>query len=244
VVELAARNAVHPHMRSLVLALPFLVVTASAAAQRDHGAAERAMRTPPDSIGRLHMVLTPTRAGTRADSQKAVALLRELRTAIARYADTTAAVRDGYRMFAPHLKTQKTYHFTRNWNGFTSAFRFSASKPTSLLYERDSTGQMKLTGAMYTMPKRASEKRLDERIALSIAQWHKHVNWCVPTKKDQARWLEKKGGLPVFGPESPIATAADCKKVGGDFRESIFGWMVHVNTSAGDDLRAAFGHHH
>src|SRR5687768_14546435 len=99
-------------MRSPVLALLFLAVltAAPAMAQHDHGAAERAMAAAPDSIGRLHMVLTPTRTATKADSQKAFALLNELRAAIARYADTTAAVRDGFRMFAPHLKTQKTFH--------------------------------------------------------------------------------------------------------------------------------------
>ena len=202
------------------------------------------MMTPPDSIGRLHMEVTALRKPTRADSAKAIAVAKELRSAIAKYADTASAVRDGYTMFAPQMKTQKTYHFTRNMNAFTSVFRFDPAKPTSLLYERDSTGRMKLVGAMYTMPKRASLDRLNDRIPLSIAQWHKHVNWCVPGKKHQERWLEKKNGLPVFGPESPIATEAECKKVGGEFHETAFGWMIHANVFAGDDLATVFGHHH
>jgi hypothetical protein len=70
------------------------------------------------------------------------------------------------------------------------------------------------------------------------------VNWCVPGKKNQARWLEKKNGLPVFGPESPVATKAECTKAGGDFKENIFGWMVHANVFAGESLEAIFGHHH
>jgi hypothetical protein len=70
------------------------------------------------------------------------------------------------------------------------------------------------------------------------------VNWCLPPKADQARWFEKKDGLPVFGPESPIATKSECDKVGGRFEPSIFGWMVHANVFAGDDLGTIFGDHH
>jgi hypothetical protein len=219
--------------------LAALMVAASspAAAQHDHGAAERAMSTTPDSIGRLHMEVTPVRKVTKADSLKALNIVRELRAAIAKYADTAAASRDGYRMFAPELKAQTTFHFTKNSNAFKEAFRFDATKPTSILYEKDSTGKLRLVGAMYTMPKRASAAKLDERIPLSIAQWHKHVN-C------QARWLERKDGRPLFGPESPIATKAECDKAGGEFKEDVFGWMVHANVFAGDDLRAVFGHHH
>jgi hypothetical protein len=230
-------------MHRIVVTLGFAVAL-PAAAQHDHGAAERAMSAPPDSIGRLHMEVTPVRKATTADSAKAMSVVKELRASIAKYADTTAAVRDGYKMFAPQLKTQKTFHFTKNSNAFKEAFRFNAGKPTSLLYEKDSTGKLKLVGAMYTMPKRASAEKLDKRIPLSVAQWHKHVNWCVPGKKNPARWLERKSGLPVFGPESPIVTKAECEKAGGEFKENIFGWMVHANVFAGDDLASIFGHHH
>ena len=225
-------------------ALILVISAIPSAAQHDHGAAERAMSAPPDSIGRLHMEVTPLRKATSADSARALKVAKELRASIAKYADTAAAARDGYRMFAPTLKTQKTFHFTKKSHAFKEAFRFDPAKPTSLLYEKDSIGRLKLVGAMYTMPKRASAAKLDERLPLSIAQWHKHVNWCVPGKKNQERWLEKKNGLPVFGPESAIATKAECEKAGGEFKENIFGWMVHANVFAGENLGAIFGHHH
>ena len=46
---------------------------------------------------------------------RAAAITRELRTALLKYRDTSAAVADGYRMFLPGLKQQKVYHFTNSW---------------------------------------------------------------------------------------------------------------------------------
>lgn len=206
--------------------------------------AEHSMSGPMDSIMMRHMELSPVRTATKADSTKALAAVKELRAAISKYQDTATAVADGYVMFAPGMKNQKTYHFTKKGNAFEEVFRFNAAKPTSLLYEKDAAGKMQLVGAMYTMPKRASLSRLDGRIPLSIARWHKHVNWCLPGKGEQTRWLERKSGMPVFGPESPIATKTECDKVGGQFEPSVFGWMVHANVFAGDDLGTIFGDRH
>jgi hypothetical protein len=98
---------------------------------------------------------------------------------------------------------------------------------------------------MYTMPRSASLSALDARVPLSIAEWHQHVNWCLPKSGDPpSRWLEVRYGHPVFGPESPIATKAACDVVGGEFQPTVFGWMVHVNVFAGDDLRAIFADTH
>ncbi len=102
------------------------------------------------------------------------------------------------------------------------------------MFERERDGRLELLGAMYTAPKRMSVDRLDEGVPLSIARWHKHVNWCVPGRGQRERWLEKRDGHPVFGPQSPIATREACEAVGGRFLPSIFGWMVHVNAFAED----------
>jgi hypothetical protein len=217
---------------------------ASAGADHAMNMAEHSMSGAMDSIMMRHMELSPLRKATKADSTRALAAVTELRVGISKYQDTTVAVADGYQMFAPGMKNQKTYHFTKKGNAFEEAFRFNAAKPTSLLYVKDAAGAMKLVGAMYTMPKRASQSRLDARIPLSIARWHKHVNWCVPGKGQQARWTEKKDGMSVFGPESLIATKAECDKVGGQFEETVFGWMVHANVFAGDDLGTIFADHH
>jgi hypothetical protein len=192
----------------------------------------------------LHMEMTPTRPGTAADSARAKAIVYTLRGAIAKYRDTTVAVRDGYRMFAPKIRNQKVYHFSSNWMGVQEAFRFDPSKPTSLLYKKKPDGAFELVGAMYVAPKRFSPEQLDARVPLSIARWHKHVNWCIPPRGQTERWLERKDGQAVFGPESPIMTKAACDAVGGVFRDSIFGWMVHANVFAGDDAKSIWGDEH
>lgn len=203
--------------------------------------AEHAMNGHMDAMMMRHMELTPARMPTHDDSVRATRLADELRQSIAKYQDTTAAVRDGYRMFMPQVKTQRVYHFT-NWRrAVLEAFRFDAEKPTSILYTREADGHFKLIGAMYTMPKRASLSRLNGRVPLSIARWHKHVNWCVPKKGEMSRWTEQRDGHPLFGPESPIATKAECDAVDGDFHDVVAGWMIHANVFAGADLGSIWG---
>jgi len=225
---------------------------AAASAQHQHhtdstrmvGAADAAMSGALSANARAHMELSPTRKATREDTAKARAVVRELREALAKYADTTAAVADGYKMFMPNVKAQRVYHFTNYRNAFMEALRFDAAKPTSLLYERAADGRLKLVGAMYSAPKRMRLGRLDDRIPLSIARWHKHVNWCLPPKDQADRWLEQRNGQPLFGPESPITTRKACDDVDGVFHPNLFGWMVHANVFAGDDLGVIFGHDH
>lgn len=177
----------------------------------------------------LHMLMTPARVPTARDSAAAAKVAETLETEIAQYGDTVAAVEAGYRMFAPQIKTQRVYHFTNGLNALEEAFRFDPAKPTSLLYRKDPTGTFVLIGAMYAVPKRFTIEQLDARVPTSIARWHKHVNWCVPPRGAGQRWLERRNGEPVFGPESPIATRAECDAVGGDFHPSLLGWMVHAN---------------
>jgi hypothetical protein len=225
--------------------------TSGHAADDDHmvGMADHAMSNMGmDSIMSRHMEMTPRRVATHDDSTRALAVVAELRQAIAKYKDVSAAERDGFRMFAPNIKNQHVYHFTNYRNAFKEAFRFDPDQPTSLLYKRGADGQLVLIGAMYTMPKRTDIDKLDERVPLGIAQWHKHVNWCVPKRGESARWTETQGGHPLFGPESPIATKETCDAVGGNFFASPLGWMIHANVFAGQDLGAIFaddhGHEH
>jgi hypothetical protein len=208
------------------------------------GVAEESMSGAPSDFAMRHIELSPARVMTPQDSARAMDVAARLRLALAKYADTSAAVADGYRMFAPRLKQQRIYHFTNYRNAFMEAFRFDPEKPTSILYRRAADGRLEIVGAMYTAPKRAPVELLDERVPLSVARWHKHVNWCVPARGESDRWFERREDVPVFGPQSPIATRAECDAVNGRFLESPLGWMIHVNVFAGDELGMIFAHSH
>ncbi len=208
---------------------------------QDHAAHEAMAGAMMESA---HMRMTPMRPRTVADSVRATAIADTLRAALARYADPAAAERAGFKLFAPQIKNQKVFHYT-NWKyALGAAFRFDPAKPTSILYKRDASGQMKLVGAMYTMPKRASPADLDRRVPLSVAQWHLHTNLCLPPKGQEQRYSELQNGKPLFGLSGTITTKDACDAEHGTFHPVIFGWMVHANVFEGTDLASVWGHEH
>jgi hypothetical protein len=181
-----------------------------------------------------HMRLTPARVATAADSLRADSIAFALRDAITKYRDVRLAVADGYRMFAPGVP-QRIYHFTKWENAVRAELTFDATRPTSLLYTKDSAGRYHLIGAMYTAPARSDNDDLDARVPLGVAQWHLHTDICLPRRlRDRTEWARTRNGLPLFGPASLIATEEECDAVGGRFRESVFNWMVHVNVFTSD----------
>jgi hypothetical protein len=233
--------------------LLMLVARLAGAQAHVHGAEAAPMATPVptaphvhtvDDNVKLHMEMTPALRGTSVDSARAAKVAGTLRAALMHYRDTAAAVADGYHMFLPEVKEQRVYHFTNSWRAVQEAFRFEPARPTSLLYRKEPAGKFVLVGAMYTAPKRFGYDKLDARVPLSVARWHKHVNWCVPKRGARERWLERQNGEPVFGPQSPIATKEACSVAGGNFHPSIFGWMLHANVFAGDDPASIWGDDH
>ena len=190
-----------------------------------------------------HMTLTPPRPPSAADSSRAAALVQQIRAALERYRDVRAAQADGFRQFLPNVK-QPVYHFTNRRWALGEVFRFDPAKPTSLLYRQEPDGRFVLEGVMYSAPARTPLEELDRRIPLSIARWHEHVNWCLPTRGQADRWREVRDGKPVFGPKSPIATANACDAVGGGFFPRLFGWMVHVMVFESDDPKVIWGSGH
>ena len=190
-----------------------------------------------------HMAYTTSRPLTPADSVRAAQVVNELRQAIAKYADVKVAEADGYKMFAPQIKNQPQYHFTKGLNALRNQFGFDPARPTSLLYKKNSRGELQLVGAMYTASKGTSEDELNARVPLSVARWHRHVNWCVPPRLEKERWSETKNGRPVFGPLG-VATRDECDIAGGRFIPQAFGWMVHASTFSGNDLSSIWHDDH
>ena len=183
-----------------------------------------------------HMHMTSPRPQTAADVERANEIAKELRAGIEKYKDYHVALENGYKIFAPKLP-QKEYHFTNYTNGFLEAFTFDPARPTSLLYKKTADGY-ELVGAMYTMPKRATEEQLNARVPLSIATWHLHTNLCLPPlgQMKNADWTK-------FGLQGSITTQEACDAAGGRFHPVILGWMVHVYPYE-DSTDKIFAMHH
>jgi hypothetical protein len=184
-----------------------------------------------------HLRMTAMRPQTPEDAQRAAQITAQLRDGIAKYKDYRVALKDGYKIFLPSLP-QPEYHFTNYVNGFLEAFTFDPARPTSLLYKKTATAY-ELVGAMYTMPKGATEDQLDKRIPLSVATWHLHTNLCMPAR-DQRR----NADWTKFGLRGSIATQEACDAAGGRFHPVIFGWMVHVYPYEDSNDKVFAMHHH
>jgi hypothetical protein len=169
-----------------------------------------------------HMAWSDTRPATDADRERAAEIVKTLQTALAKYKDYHVAEADGFKPFHPEFR-QDIYHFTRWQNGLKAAFTFDSAEPTSLLYKKTPNGGYELVGAMYTAPRGTSEAKLDQRVPLGVARWHRHVNLCFPPKGQRATadWTK-------FGVNGSIATKTACDAAGGRFYPQVFGWMVHV----------------
>ena len=170
-----------------------------------------------------HMRMTDLRPSNPADQQRADDIVRRLRASIEKYQDYRVALADGYKIFMPNAKTPMK-HFT-NWRyAMRAGWRFDPEHPTSLLYEQHGDSY-KLVGAMFTAPKRYGEEQLDQRVPLSVAQWHEHVDFCKAPKGSENEYF---GKTPRFGLLGSITSKEECDAAGGKFYPVLFNWMVHV----------------
>jgi hypothetical protein len=170
-----------------------------------------------------HMKMTALHSPKPGDAARAGQIVESARKASEKYLDYHVALADGYQIFHPEVP-QKMYHFTNYGYAIEARFRFAPEHPTSLLYEKHGD-DYKLIGVMYTAPKRLDEDQLDERVPLSVAQWHEHVNFCAPPPERRKELLAPH---PQFGLRGSITTQAACEAAGGTFHPVIFNWMVHV----------------
>lgn len=176
-----------------------------------------------------HMQMTPLRPVQSGDQKRADDIAKTAKDVLARYTDYKTAETDGFHAFLPNIK-QKMVHFTNSKYAVEAAFHFNPEHPTSLLYEPVGDGY-RLVGAMYTAPARFSEDQLNQRVPLSIAQWHLHTNLCIPPQGRRGELLQPHS---KFGLNGSIVTEEACKTAGGTFHEHIFGWMVHVYPNESD----------
>lgn len=199
-----------------------------AASEREMNAATQMMSSHHMEMG-PHMKMTELRRPQPGDLERAKLVVDEARRVMEKYQDYHAALNDGFKIFLPNVP-QRQYHFTNYWYGFEAGFRFNPEHPTSLLYDKTTDGY-KLAGVMYTASAKADEEELNDRIPLSVAQWHEHVNFCFPPKGRESEAWEKN---PKFGMAGSISTREACDEAEGRFVPLLLGWMVHVYPSEKD----------
>lgn len=216
---------------------PFLLALLSSAlltagfAQADHDMSNMsdAAMSMHEMHSSSHMHMTTMRELQPGDQSKADAIAATAKRVMAKYTDYKVAEADGFKPFYPEFK-QPMYHFTSSKYAIEAQFSFNPEHPTSLLYEPTKDGY-RLVGVMYTAPYRYDEDQLNQRVPLSIAQWHMHTNLCIPPL---GHWKEIGGSTPKFGLNGSISDESACKAENGTFRDHVFGWMVHVYPNESD----------
>lgn len=184
------------------------------------------------AMAHVHMSFTPRRAGTAADTARAIALLEALRQAVAPYQTLEAARAAGYvaRRSPESVKEGKLLHAGRRPGRLRDIGKFDPATPQALLFRRVADGAMQLAGAMFVAPPLATIEDLDAMVPLGVARWHQHMNVCVSADRSSSRRL------------AHATTEGACSRLGGRFR-SQSRYMVHVMTDAGNDLALAFPQH-
>jgi hypothetical protein len=169
-----------------------------------------------------HIYTTVLKQDAPGDNRRAQEILDILRKSMAKYKDYRTAIADGFQPFMPKTD-QQTYWFINDRNAYLSAYEFNPGHPTSLLYQK-SKGSYQLVGAIFIAPKAATGAQLNDRIPLSVARWHEHVNLCVAPKRAAGQPSDAK----KFGLNGSTATRGVCAAAGGRWVPQVFGWMVTV----------------
>jgi hypothetical protein len=223
-----AQSAPQAKPSSSMSNMPGMSQTATPSAQSEVAASPAATRAAMSDMdmdmhmNMAHMFMTALRPANAADQARAAQIVTALRPAIEKYKDYKVALAGGYKIFFPNFP-QPIYHFTSRSNALRAQFTFDPARPTSLLYKKVGDGYQ-LVGAMYTAPKRFNEDQLNQRVPLSVARWHKHVNFCLaPFGTPQSQVDHTK-----FGFAGSIATEQACSAAGGHWIPQVFNWMVHV----------------
>ncbi len=178
-----------------------------------------------------HMAMTPRRPVEPGDEERAKAVVATAKATMERYKDYKKAVADGYVMANPTVD-QPQFHFNNDANAKLADTQFDPAKPTALLYRRTPSQRFKLEGVMYTARPDATADELNQRIPLSVARWHEHVNFCgAPADKVQ----EYHGDHPKFGMFGSIRTKEACDAEHGTFLPYVFTWMIHVFPYEGNE---------
>jgi len=172
-----------------------------------------------------HMQMSLKRELQPGDEQRAQGIIIAARRSVALYADVNTALRDGYKPFYPTGRIGEEVHYTN----YRLGPRVDYEHPRSILYKRTPQG-MEVVGVMYTAPQNAAPEELNAIAPLSIATWHRHVDFCGGPRS--LPLAEQFGPHAQFGMQGSIHTEEACKQAHGLWIPVVFGWMTHVYPNA------------
>ncbi|HTV66289.1 MAG TPA: hypothetical protein VMD98_11825 [Bryocella sp.] len=176
-----------------------------------------------------HMQMSLKAAVQPGDEERADQIRAAAREVLKRYADADTALRDGYKPFHPTGRMGEEVHYTNYRVARREQTQVNYGQPGSILYKRTPQG-MQAVGVMYTAPQNASPEQLNAIVPLSIATWHRHVDFCGAPQGLPLN--EQFGAQARFGPLGSIHTEEACKDAHGLWIPVVFGWMTHVYPDA------------
>jgi hypothetical protein len=186
-----------------------------------------------------HMQMSLKGKSQPGDDQRAQGIVAAAREVLARYGDVNLALHDGYKPFHPTGRMGEEVHYTNYRFARREQQQVDYRRPGSILYRRTPEG-MKAVGVMYTAPRDSTPEQLNGIAPLSIATWHRHVDFCGGPRT--LPLSEQFGPGAQFGPQGSIQTEDACIAAHGLWIPVVFGWMTHVypderQTWAGMDMQ-------
>jgi len=185
--------------------------------------------TPVPSMKMGHMQMSLKGDPAPGDAARARQILVAADAVLSNYSDVKSALRDGYKPFFPTGRMGEEIHYTNYRYRRKEQQHVDYSRPGSILYKRTAEG-LKAVGVMYTAPVDASPQQLNAIAPLSIATWHRHVDFCGGPKTLPAS--EQFGPSARFGPQGRIHTEEACRAAQGLWIPVVLNWMTHVYPDA------------
>jgi hypothetical protein len=172
-----------------------------------------------------HMQMSLKGDPVPGDAARATEILAAADAVLSRYRDVKTALGDGYKPFFPTGRLGEEIHYTNYRYRRKEQQQVDYARPGSILYKRAADG-LKAVGVMYTAPADASPRQLNAIAPLSIATWHRHVDFCGGPKNLPVS--EQFGPNARFGPQGSIHTEEACSAAQGLWIPVVLNWMTHV----------------
>jgi hypothetical protein len=220
-------------LRRYALLVLLLTGCAKVAPAQDFPLWERLLRhysgttdeTPVPSMKMGHMQMSLKGDTAPGDAARAAEILAAANGVLIHYRDVATALHDGYKPFFPTGRIGEEIHYTNSRYRRLEQQHVDYSRPGSILYKRTAEG-LKAVGVMYTAPVDASPQQLNSIAPLSIATWHRHVDFCGGPKTLPKS--EQFGPNARFGPQGSIHSKEACDAAQGLWIPVVLNWMTHV----------------